>query len=61
MDNEQQPRAGGGEPRLVVANPHYRLIGVEDATHRLVDRCCAPMDALPEARTIRALHAADLS
>ncbi len=60
MDNEQQPRAGG-EPRLVVANPHYRLIGVEDAIHRLVDRCCALIDALPEARTIRAFHAADLS
>ena len=60
MDNEQQPRAGG-EPRLVVTNPHYRLIGGEDAIRRLVDRFYALMDALPEARTIRALHAADLS
>ncbi len=60
MDNEQQPRAGG-EPRLVVANPHYRLIGGEDAIRRLVERFYALMDTLPEARTIRALHAADLS
>jgi hemoglobin len=65
MKKKQDPRADGdapqGEPPLVVANPHYRLIGGDDAIHRLIDRFYALMDALPEARTIRAMHPADVS
>jgi hemoglobin len=45
----------------VIANPHYHLIGGEAAVRRLVDRFYALMDQLAEARTIRAMHAADLS
>lgn len=45
----------------VIANPHYQLIGGEDGIQRLVSRFYALMDELPEARTIRALHPADLS
>lgn len=74
MDNEHAPPAPGdmnqgdrpGAPRHgglspVIANPHYRLIGGENAVRRLVDRFYALMDELPEARTIRALHPGDLS
>lgn len=74
MDNEQArvaPGDAGQEDRSgspphggisqVIANPHYRLIGGEDAIRRLVERFYALMNELPEARTIRALHPADLS
>lgn len=65
MDNEQAPRVPGemnsGTPQPVAANPHYQLIGGETAIRRLVDRFYTLMNELPEARTIRALHAADLS
>lgn len=50
-----------GKAPPVTANPHYQLIGGADAIRRLVDRFYALMNELPEARTIRALHAADLS
>ena len=45
----------------LVSNPHYQLIGGADGIRHLVNRFYALMDALPEARTIRALHPADLS
>jgi hemoglobin len=65
MDNNQTRRAPGeinpGTHPPVTANPHYQLIGGEAAIRRLVDRFYALMNELPEARTIRALHAADLS
>jgi hemoglobin len=48
-------------PAPVAANPHYRLIGGKDGIRRLVERFYALMDALPEARTIRALHPPDLA
>jgi len=43
------------------ANPHYREIGGEAALRRLVERFYALMDALPQARAIRAMHPADLT
>jgi hemoglobin len=65
MDNDQTARAPGemnpGAAPPVTANPHYQLIGGEAAIRRLVDRFYALMNELPEARTIRALHAADLT
>lgn len=45
----------------LIANPHYQLIGGEAGIQRLVSRFYALMDELPEARTIRALHPADLA
>ena len=45
----------------IVSNPHYTLMGGADGIQRLVNRFYALMDALPEARSIRALHPADLS
>ena len=45
----------------VIANPHYQQIGGEAGIQRLVSRFYTLMDELPEARTIRALHPADLS
>jgi hemoglobin len=43
------------------ANPHYDMIGGATAVRALVDRFYVHMDALPEARGIRALHPADLA
>jgi len=43
------------------ANPHYARLGGEAALLRLVERFYALMEQLPQARTIRAMHAADLS
>lgn len=42
-------------------NPHYRQMGGEAALRRLVERFYALMDGLPQARTIRAMHPADLT
>jgi len=42
-------------------NPHYRLIGGEQAVRRLVERFYQLMDELPEARAIRAMHPVDLA
>jgi len=39
----------------------YAMLGGEDALHRLVDRFYDYMDALPEARGIRAMHGEDLT
>lgn len=74
MDNKQHTPArgdakpggdGGSQSHLDIkpsgANPHYRLIGGEEAVRRLVERFYALMDELPEAREIRALHPPDLT
>lgn len=58
-DGAKSPQRGALPP--VITNPHYQLIGGEDGIQRLVHRFYALMDELPEARTIRALHPADLS
>jgi hemoglobin len=42
------------------ANPHYERLGGHEAVVRLVDAFYAAMEALPEARTVRAMHEADL-
>ncbi len=59
MSNTESPQQGELPP--VVTNPHYLRIGGEAGIRRLVERFYALMNELPEARTIRALHAADLS
>jgi hemoglobin len=74
MNDKQTPSAidqlkqgdPAGSPRInilspAIANPHYQMIGGESAVRHLVDRFYALMDELPAARTIRALHAPDLS
>ncbi len=60
MDNQSESPQQNELPP-VITNPHYQLIGGEAGIRRLVDRFYALMDELPEARTIRALHAPDLS
>ncbi len=44
----------------VVSNPHYERLGGQAAVVRLVDAFYAAMDSRDDARTIRAMHAADL-
>jgi hemoglobin len=58
-DSAESARRGALPP--LIANPHYLLIGGEAGIRRLVSRFYALMDELPEARTIRALHPADLA
>lgn len=41
-------------------NPHYDRFGGLEAVQRLVDAFYRAMDELPQARAIRAMHAADL-
>jgi hemoglobin len=48
-------------PVTAVNNPHYHKLGGETAVRNLVERFYQLMDELPEARTIRALHPADLA
>lgn len=48
-------------PIIVTANPHFERIGAEAGVQRLVDAFYAAMDALPEARAIRAMHDDDLA
>jgi len=43
------------------ANPHLQRFGGPEAVARLVDAFYEAMDTLPEARTIRAMHASDLT
>lgn len=45
----------------VTANPHYLMAGGEQGIRKIVERFYELMDTLPEARSIRALHPADLS
>lgn len=42
------------------ANPHYAAIGGAEVVARLAERFYQLMDSLPEAQTIRAMHAPDL-
>lgn len=42
-------------------NAHFERLGGHDAIVRLVDAFYAAMDRLPEATTIRAMHAPDLA
>lgn len=44
-----------------ISNPHFARMGGETAVRRLVDAFYAAMDTRPDARTIRAWHAPDLS
>lgn len=44
----------------VVTNLHYERIGGEAKIHELVERFYCLMDSLPEAQTVRAMHARDL-
>ncbi|MBT9597270.1 MAG: group II truncated hemoglobin [Vitreoscilla sp.] len=41
-------------------NPHFERLGGQAAVQRLVDAFYAAMDERADARTIRAMHAADL-
>lgn len=45
----------------VVANPHFDRLGGAPAVRRLVDAFYAAMDTREDARTIRAMHAPDLT
>lgn len=45
----------------IQSNPHFAQIGGVDTITRLVDRFYFHMNTQPEAMTIRAMHAADLS
>ena len=44
-----------------IADASYRAAGEGDGIRRLVDRFYEHMDRLPQARAIRAMHAADLT
>jgi hemoglobin len=61
VEPERRPEAPPRGAPAPAVNPHYRLIGGEHAVRRLVERFYALMDELPAARTVRALHPADLS
>jgi hemoglobin len=50
-----------GRPALTTEPTPYERIGGADAVDALVERFYAEMDARPEARGIRALHAANLA
>ncbi len=45
---------------MTLSNPHYARIGGEDRIRELVERFYQLMDSLPEACTVRAMHAKDL-
>jgi hemoglobin len=45
----------------VSTNPHYERFGGEPAVLRLVEAFYAAMDQRPDAQTIRAMHARDLT
>jgi hemoglobin len=45
----------------VVTNPHHVRLGGHEAVVRLVDAFYAAMDVRADARSIRAMHGADLS
>jgi hemoglobin len=48
------------ERPMITTNPHYARIGGEEKIRELVARFYQLMDSLPEAKTIRAMHARDL-
>lgn len=45
---------------MSITNPHYASIGGETRIRELVERFYQLMDSLPEAETVRAMHARDL-
>ncbi len=45
---------------MSITNPHYARIGGETKIRELVERFYQLMDSLPEAGTVRAMHARDL-
>jgi hemoglobin len=47
-------------PVAITTNPHYERLGGAEAVARLVDAFYRAMDTRADARTIRAMHAADL-
>ncbi len=48
-------------PIAVKTNPHYERVGGHAGVVALVDAFYRAMDGRPDARTIRAMHAADLA
>ena len=44
----------------IISNPHYNRIGGEQKIRELVERFYQLLDSLPEAATVRAMHARDL-
>jgi hemoglobin len=48
-------------PKYGTGDTSYRAAGGHDGIRRLVDRFYEHMDLLPEARMLRAMHAADLT
>ncbi|MEX8518172.1 MAG: group II truncated hemoglobin [Leptothrix sp. (in: b-proteobacteria)] len=48
-------------PIAATPNPHYQRLGGHETIVQLVDAFYRAMDRLPEAATIRAMHAPDLS
>lgn len=45
---------------MSITNPHYDRIGGETKIRELVERFYQLMDSLPEAESVRAMHAKDL-
>jgi hemoglobin len=60
MDTSPVAPATPALPLAATPNPHYQRIGGHDVIVRLVDAFYRAMDRLPEATTIRAMHAPDL-
>ncbi|OUD14124.1 group II truncated hemoglobin [Thioflexithrix psekupsensis] len=47
--------------QAAIKNPHYEKIGGEEGVRQLVELFYEKMDTLPEVRTIRNMHAQDLT
>lgn len=62
MTNQFSPKQNPGLRPIpqIMRNPHFEMIGGEEAIARLVERFYFYMDTLPEAAGIRAMHAPDL-
>jgi hemoglobin len=58
---DSKPYAGLKPLPQILSNPHFAAIGGEEPIKQLVDRFYFYMDSLPQAATIRAMHAADLT
>jgi hemoglobin len=48
-------------PFIATTHPHFERLGGLAAVHRLVEAFYGAMDTRPDARAIRAMHAADLA
>ena len=48
-------------PFIATTHPHFERLGGLPAVHRLVEAFYGAMDTRPDARAIRAMHAADLA